>query len=124
MRKHHVRFGGGLLEKCRRQVVTRQKPTLRLYDKETARTAGLETDGSRASNGHGSNGNGHSEKPAAPKPSPAQTAVPQYRDGVPVEASNAAEMEAFAAFQSAHQGLAPASREVLRAWAASRNGKS
>jgi len=32
-------------------------------------------------------------------------------------------MEAFSAFQSAHQGLAPASREVLRAWAASRNGK-
>ena len=98
-----------------------------LYDKETARTAGIENDGS---NGHGSNGNGRSEKPAAPKPPApsnapsAQTAVPQYRDGVAVEASNTAEMEAFAAFQSAHQGLAPASREVLRAWAASRNGKS
>ena len=59
-----------------------------------------------------------------PNHPPAQTAVPQYRDGVAVEASNTAEMEAFAAFQSAHQGLAPASREVLRAWAASRNGKS
>ena len=54
----------------------------------------------------------------------AQPEVPQYRDGVAVEASNTAEMEAFTAFQSAHQGLAPASREVLRAWAASRNGKS
>ncbi len=92
-----------------------------LYDKEIARTAGIESEGS---NGHGSNGNGRSEKPAAPKTTTlAQTAVPQYRDGVAVEASNTAEMEAFAAFQSAHQGLAPASREVLRAWAASRNGK-
>ena len=36
-----------------------------LYDKETARTAGIESEGS---NGHGSNGNGRSEKPAAPKP--------------------------------------------------------
>ena len=106
------------LKRCFRQMG--EQFGLSLYDKEVARTAGIESEGS---NGHGSNGNGRSEKPAAPKPPPAQTAVPQYRDGVAVEASNTAEMEAFAAFQSAHQGLAPASREVLRAWAASRNGK-
>ena len=47
----------------------------------------------------------------------------QYRDGVAVDTSNAAELEAFNAFKSAHQELAPASREVLRAWVASRNGK-
>ncbi len=107
------------LKRCFRQMG--EQFGLSLYDKEVARTAGIESEGS---NGHGSNGNGRSEKPAAPKPPPAQTAIPQYRDGVAVEASNTAEMEAFAAFQSAHQGLAPASREVLRAWAASRNGKS
>jgi len=45
------------------------------------------------------------------------------RDGVAVDTSNAAELDAFNAFKSAHQELAPASREVLRAWVASRNGK-
>ena len=113
------------LKRCFRQLG--EQFGLTLYDKDVARTAGIENNGS---NGHGSNGNGQSEKPAAAKPPapsnapPAQPEVPQYRDGTAVEASNTAEVEAFTTFQSAHQGLAPASREVLRAWAASRNGKS
>jgi len=130
MRKHHVRFGGGLLEKCRRKTVTRQEPTLRLYDKEIARTAGLENG---SSNSHGSNGNGQSEKstgqttspnpPAPPNPQASQAETLQYRDGVAVDTSNAVEVEAFNAFKSAHQGLAPDSREVLRSWTSSHNGK-
>ena len=97
-----------------------------LYDKEVARTAGIESEGverTRIQRQRPIRKTGGAQATCTIKRSSAQTAVPQYRDGVAVEASNTAEMEAFAAFQSAHQGLAPASREVLRAWAASRNGK-
>jgi recombination DNA repair RAD52 pathway protein len=116
------------LKRCFRQLGEQFGNSL--YDKEVAKTAGLENG---ASNGHGSNGNGQTEKstgqttpsnpPAPPNPSASQTETLQYRDGVGVDTSNAAELEAFNAFKSAHQELAPASREVLRAWVASRNGK-
>ena len=115
------------LKRCFRQLGEQFGNSL--YDKEIAKTAGLE-DGS--SNGHGSNGRGKPEKsigqgtpPNSPAPSTtsaSQTEVLQYRDGVAVDASNTAEVEAFNTFKSAHQGLSPASREVLRAWASSRNG--
>ena len=130
MRKYQVRFGGGLLEKYCQVAVTRQEPTLRLYDKEIARTAGLE------------NGNGSETTPTrngSPEPSPrttspvpgstippaapAQPEVMQYRDGAAVEMNNAAEVTAFNTFKTDHQGLAPATRDVLRAWSARSNGK-
>ncbi len=116
------------LKRCFRQLGEQFGNSL--YDKEIARTAGLENG---ASNGHGSNGNGQSEKstgqtvtpnPSAPSNPPAPpTETLQYRDGVMVDTSNAAEVEAFNSFKTAHQGLAPASREVLRAWTSSHNGK-
>jgi len=116
------------LKRCFRQLGEQFGNSL--YDKEVAKTAGLENG---ASNGHGSNGNGQSEKstrqatspnpPAPPNPPASLTETLQYRDGVAVDTTNAAELEAFNAFRSAHQELAPASREVLRAWVASRNGK-
>ena len=111
------------LKRCFRQLGEQFGNSL--YDKEIARTAGLENGDS---NGHGSNGNGKpaksTGKTSPPNPTTPQTETLQYRDGVAIDASNAAEVEAFNAFKSAHQGLAPASREVLRAWAASRNGNS
>jgi hypothetical protein len=109
------------LKRCFRQLGEQFGNSL--YDKEVAKTAGLENG---ASNGHGSNGSGQSASPNPPAPpnapaSPTETL--QYRDGVAVDTTNAAELEAFNSFKSAHQGLAPASREVLRAWVASHNGK-
>jgi hypothetical protein len=47
----------------------------------------------------------------------------QYRDGTAVEMSNTAEVTAFNMFKTDHQGLAPATRDVLRAWSARSNGK-
>lgn len=119
------------LKRCFRQLGEQFGNSL--YDKEIAKTAGLENN---ASNGHGSNGNGHrpTEKtngkalppnPSAPPASPAaQSETRQYRDGAAVDAGNAAEVEAFQAFQTAHPGLSPASRSVLRDWVASRNAKN
>jgi predicted nucleic acid-binding Zn finger protein len=115
------------LKRCFRQMGEQFGNSL--YDKEIARTAGLENGGP---NGRGSNGSGKPEKateqaasnPPTPSNSPAaQTETLQYRDNTAVDTSNAAEMEAFNTFKSAHQGLAPASREVLRAWVSSNNGK-
>ncbi len=131
MRKYHVRFGGGLLEKCCRKTVTRQEPTLPLYDKEIARTAGLENGNGSETN---STRNGSPEPalshttspvPASTNPStaPAQPEALQYRDGTAVEMSNTAEVAAFNTFKTEHQGLAPATRDVLRAWSARSNDK-
>lgn len=113
------------LKRCFRQMGEQFGNSL--YDKEIARTAGRENGGP---NGRGSNGGGKPEKatgqaasnPPAPSNSPAaQTEALQYQDNTAVDTSNAAELEAFNTFKSAHQGLAPASREVLRAWVSSRN---
>lgn len=109
------------LKRCFRQLGEQFGNSL--YDKEVAKTAGLENG---ASNSHGSNGNGQSASPnppAPPNPPGSQAETLQYRDGVAVDTGNAAELEAFNAFKSAHQELAPATREVLRAWVASHNGK-
>jgi len=112
------------LKRCFRQLGEQFGNSL--YDKEVAKTAGLE-------NGNGSSGNGQASKstgqkvesiPPVPPNSPAaQSEALQYRDGVTVDTGNAAELEAFNAFKTAHQGLTPASREVLRAWVSSHNGK-
>jgi predicted nucleic acid-binding Zn finger protein len=113
------------LKRCFRQMGEQFGNSL--YDKEIARTAGLENG---ATNGRGSNGSGKPEKAtgqAAPNPSStttppaAQTEALLYRDNTAVDTNNAAELEAFNTFKSAHQGLTPASREVLRAWVSSRN---
>ncbi len=122
------------LKRCFRQMGEQFGNSL--YDKEVAKTAGLAVTAgleNNGSNGHGPNGNGHGEKSAPPlvagnPPVPSNPpAVPaeeaQYRDGVPVDTSNAAEIEAYQAFKAVHQGLAPASRIVLRVWAAGHNGK-
>ena len=104
---------------------------LTLYDKEVARTAGLENGSSTEA---ASPRNGSHEPPAAhPTPSnlpstPPPTAATQpealqYRDGAGVEMSNVAEVTAFNTFKADHQGLAPATRDVLRAWSARTNGK-
>ncbi len=109
------------LKRCFRQLGEQFGNSL--YDKEVAKTAGLENG---ATNGHGSSGNGQSASPnppAPPNPPASQAETLQYRDGVAVDTSNAAEVEAFNAFKSTHRGLVPASREVLRAWVTSRNGK-
>jgi predicted nucleic acid-binding Zn finger protein len=109
------------LKRCFRQLGEQFGNSL--YDKEVAKTAGLENG---TSNSHGSNGNGQSASPnppAPPNPPASQAETLQYRDGVAVDTGNAAELEAFNAFKSAHQELAPATREVLRAWVASHNGK-
>ena len=110
------------LKRCFRQLGEQFGNSL--YDKEVARTAGLE---SHTSNGHGSNGNGRSEKStgqvASPIASASQTEGLQYLDGITVDTTNAAELEAFIAFKSAHHEVYPASREALRAWLANHNGK-
>lgn len=105
------------LKRCFRQLGEQFGNSL--YDKEIARTAGLESQGRNGTNGNGSNGSAKSEKAARPAPLETHS----YRDGAAVDTANPAEVEAFAAFQSVHQGLAPASREVLRAWAANQNGQ-
>jgi len=106
------------LKRCFRQMG--EQFGLSLYDKEVARTAGLETS-------QGAHGNGHPEKRIAPTVSPPPGSSPketlQYRDGTAVDATNTAELEAFHTFQAAHHEIAPASREALRAWVASHNGK-
>jgi len=107
------------LKRCFRQLGEQFGNSL--YDKEVAKTAGLENG---VSNGHGPNGRSAlPDPPAPPNPPAPQAETLQYRDGVAVDTGNAAELEAFNAFKSAHQELAPASREVLRAWVASHNGK-
>jgi len=110
------------LKRCFRQLGEQFGNSL--YDKEVARTAGLE---SHTSNGHGLNGNGRSEKStgqvASLIASASQTEGLQYLDGITVDITNAAELEAFIAFKSAHHEVYPASREALRAWLANHNGK-
>jgi hypothetical protein len=100
------------LKRCFRQMGERFGNSL--YDKEVARTAGVETGSAPERPPARVNG-----KTVAPPPAAAETL--QYRDGNAVEAGNAAETSAFNAFKAAHQGLAPATRETLRAWAKERS---
>ena len=120
------------LKRCFRQLGEQFGNSL--YDKEIARTAGLErlawrtalrtvTDRTATDNPKNPTGRTTAIRLRHPIHPHSQAEAPQYRDGIAVDMNNAAELEAFNAFKSAHQGLAPASREVLRAWAASHNGK-
>ena len=110
------------LKRCFRQLGEQFGNSL--YDKEVARTAGLE---SGASNGNGHKGNGRTERSHRQNPSPIpavlQPEALKYQDGVTVDIGNTAEVEAFNAFKFAHQNLAPDSREELRVWASNQNGK-
>lgn len=105
MRKYQVRFGGGLLEKCLRKAVTRQEPTLPLYDKEIAQIAGMDqgqTGNTSPSDHHTSTGS----KPAAP--------TRLYSDGASVN-GNVPEQEAYDAYLK-KMGKPPASKTDLRNW--------
>ncbi len=116
------------LKRCFRQLG--EQFGLSLYDKEIAKTAGLENGGSSETP---PTRNGPPEpSPRTTSAAPASTISPaapgqpdvlQYRDGTAVEMNNAAEVTAFNAFKTEHQGLAPATRDVLRAWTARNNGK-
>ena len=100
------------LKRCFRQMGERFGNSL--YDKDVARTAGVEPGPAPEHPPARANG-----KTAAPPPAAAETL--KYRDGSAVEAGNTAETSAFNAFKAAHQGLAPATRETLRAWAKERS---
>ncbi len=110
------------LQRCFRQLGEQFGNSL--YDKEIARTAGIEKS---ISVGHRSNGNGQSDKSgthiSSPVPTTSRIEELQYRDGVLVDTNNAAEWEAFNTFRSAHHEMQPASREALRAWVSRNNGK-
>jgi hypothetical protein len=109
------------LKRCFRQLGEQFGNSL--YDKRVAKSAGLN---GGPSSSHKSNGNSQSSLPdsSAPSTPPVSPAgMMRYRDGITVDTNNVAELEAFNGFKSAHQGLAPTSREALRAWVASRNDK-
>ncbi len=119
------------LKRCFRQLGEQFGNSL--YDKEIARTAGLEAEG-RVNSTDGPARSASQESPPTQLTStknqsrtlPSTTAQSdglQYQDGTEVEMSNAAEVTAFNAFKINHRGLAPATREVLRAWMAASNGK-
>ena len=104
---------------------------LTLYDKEIARTAGLENGSLSDSNPSRSKTQDQPITPPIPASNPPtlppvttnQPEVLQYRDGAAVFMNNPAEVTAFNTFKTAHSGLAPDTREVLRAWSARSNGK-
>jgi predicted nucleic acid-binding Zn finger protein len=120
------------LKRCFRQLG--EQFGLSLYDKDIARTAGLDAEGRGAATEAASTRNSAQEttathpippetKAAPPPHAAAKPEAIQYRDGTAIEMNNGAEVTAFNAFKAAHQGLAPASRDVLRAWTAGSNGK-
>ena len=120
------------LKRCFRQLG--EQFGLSLYDKDIAKTAGLDTDGRSNSSEANPPRSSQAESSSTPTPptnnKPAQTpAAPtqpeplQYRDGTAVEMSNTAEVTAFNTFKTVHSGLGPATRDVLRAWTARSNGK-
>jgi hypothetical protein len=120
------------LKRCFRQLGEQFGNSL--YDKEIARTAGLDAEG-RGNSSEATTPRHASQNPPAARPTPqkpsstppqaavAQPEVQQYQDGTAVEINNAAEVTAFSTFKAAHQSLAPETREVLRAWTARSNGK-
>jgi hypothetical protein len=115
------------LKRCFRQLGERFG--LSLYDKEIAKTAGLENGSSETASLRATNNEPPSARPGLSKSQPA-SAPPaktksdtlEYRDGNSVDLSKSVEVNAFNSFKGAHNGLAPASREVLRAWTSRNNG--
>jgi hypothetical protein len=71
--------------------------------------------------GHGLNGNGRSGRSNGQvvlhNSTASQLIKLQYQDGVAVDTTNTAELEAFNAFRSANKELYPVSRDALRNWA-------
>ncbi len=116
------------LKRCFRQLGEQFGNSL--YDKEIARTAGLEngnsTENPARSISQGpppSNSSSHKNQSSTLQPTAAQPEAMQYQDGTEVEASNPAEVAAFNKFKEHHRGLAPVTREILRAWMATINDK-
>ena len=120
------------LKRCFRQLG--EQFGLSLYDKDIAKTAGLDTEGrgtsaesypphSSQSEPKASPAAPTNSKPAQAPAAPTQPEPLQYRDGTAIEMSNTAEVTAFNTFKTVHSGLAPATRDVLRAWTARSNGK-
>jgi hypothetical protein len=110
------------LKRCFRQLGEQFGNSL--YDKEIAKTAGLENATSTNPN------RSHIDKseagpPGAPSlgslakdstPSSPQPELLLYQDGSAVLMNNVAEVNAYNSFKAAHSGQAPASRDALRAW--------
>jgi len=109
------------LKRCFRQLGEQFGNSL--YDKEIAKTAGLENGAANEHRPHSNHPGKTNGQVATPGASAIQAEALKYGDGAIVDANNPAEVEAFSAFKPAHQGQAPASREALRAWVANRNGK-
>lgn len=115
------------LKRCFRQMG--EQFGLSLYDKEIAKTAGLETGSSETASLRTTNKEQPIARPGPSKNQPApappvetQSETLDYRDGTAVELSKTAEVNAFNSFKTAHNGLAPATRDVLRAWTSRNNG--
>jgi predicted nucleic acid-binding Zn finger protein len=117
------------LKRCFRQLGEQFGNSL--YDKEIARTAGLQKDASSYSdNGGGTTRNGGAHREAiqdtqrkTSTPSTIQPDVLLYQDGSAVFMNNLSEVSAFNAYKAAHDGRVPASRDALRAWSNGRKGK-
>jgi predicted nucleic acid-binding Zn finger protein len=123
------------LKRCFRQLGEQFGNSL--YDKEIARaavaaaTARQENSASTNPN-EGRNtteGGKPSQEPSLDSRAEASTLSPQqpevllYQDGTAVFMNNVAEVSAYNTYKSAHNGQAPASRDVLRAWSNGRKGK-
>ena len=104
------------LKRCFRQLG--EQFGLTLYDKEIAKTAGLDFPQGSGESAHRRNGNGSQPPAAATETSIKAT----YRDGTAVDANNAAELTAFQAYTAAHNGQVPISRDALRIWLSNQNG--
>ncbi len=117
------------LKRCFRQLGEQFGNSL--YDKEVARTAGLQNGASTNSdNGRGTTRNGGAHREAiqdtqrkASTPSTIQPDVLLYQDGSAVFMNNLSEVSAFNAYKAAHDGRVPAFRDALRAWSNGRKGK-
>ena len=104
------------LKRCFRQLG--EQFGLCLYDKEIAKTAGLDVPLGAGEPTHRRNGNG--SQPPAAQPEASNKAT--YRDGTAVDINNAAELTTFQAYTAAHNGQPPTSRDALRVWLSSQNG--
>jgi len=111
------------LKRCFRQLG--EQFGLSLYDKEIARTAGLEALTGAGEVPHRRNGSQNPTAACIETNPPTEPALPTpgvYRDGTAVDTNNAAEIAAFQAYGAAHAGQSPASRDALRVWLSSQNG--
>jgi hypothetical protein len=104
------------LKRCFRQMG--EQFDLTLYDKEIAKTAGLDASPGSGESAQRRNGN-RSQPPAAVTEA---SIIVTYRDGTAVDSNNAAELTTFQAYTAAHNGQFPISRDVLRVWLSNQNG--